>query len=78
MRWQVVVMLMALCFISHLNRISMSVAGDERIMKQYGIAPVKMGIVYSAFLLGMISQCSTELTMLSRMAPMKAARNPLT
>ena len=44
-------MLMAFCFISHLNRISMSVAGDERIMKQYGIAPVKMGMVYSAFLL---------------------------
>lgn len=29
----------------------MSVAGDERIMKQYGIAPEKMGMVYSAFLL---------------------------
>ena len=42
---------MAFCFISHLNRISMSVAADERIMKQYGIAPEKMGMVYSAFLL---------------------------
>src|SRR5688572_15205122 len=42
---------MAFCFISHLNRISMSIAGDERIMKQYGIAPDKMGMVYSAFLL---------------------------
>lgn len=51
MRWVVVGLLMALCFISHLNRISMSVAGDERIMKQYGIAPEKMGMVYSAFLL---------------------------
>jgi len=42
---------MALCFISHFNRISMSVAGDERIMEQYKIAPKQMGIVYSAFLL---------------------------
>lgn len=50
-RWSIVVMLMALCFISHLNRISMSVAGDERIMKQFSISPEKMGIVYSSFLL---------------------------
>src|SRR6266511_4602111 len=42
---------MALCFISHLNRISMAVAGDERIMKQFSIAPEKMGVIYSAFLL---------------------------
>ncbi|PYM13589.1 MAG: hypothetical protein DME18_08625, partial [Verrucomicrobia bacterium] len=42
---------MALCFISHVNRISMAVAGDERIMKQFSIAPEKMGAVYSAFLL---------------------------
>jgi ACS family D-galactonate transporter-like MFS transporter len=49
-RWDVVSLLMALCFISHFNRISMSVAGDERIMQQYGIAPDKMGMVYSAFL----------------------------
>jgi MFS family permease len=50
-RWAVPIALMALCFISHFNRISMSVAADERIMKQYGIAPEKMGLVYSAFLL---------------------------
>jgi MFS family permease len=42
---------MALCFISHLNRISMAVAGDERIMKQFSIEPEKMGVIYSAFLL---------------------------
>jgi MFS family permease len=42
---------MALCFISHLNRASMAVAGADRIMDQYGIDPVKMGSVYSAFLL---------------------------
>src|SRR2546422_720176 len=50
-RWAVPLALMALCFISHFNRISMSVAGDEGIMEQYKIAPKQMGIVYSAFLL---------------------------
>jgi MFS family permease len=50
-RWRIVTLLMALCFISHLNRISMSVAGDQRIMKQFAIAPDQMGLVYSAFLL---------------------------
>jgi MFS transporter, ACS family, D-galactonate transporter len=50
-RWSVVVLLMALCFISHMNRVSMSIAGDERIMAEYGITPKQMGIVYSAFLL---------------------------
>ncbi|MSU61145.1 MAG: MFS transporter [Pedosphaera sp.] len=48
--WGIVGMLMALCFISHLNRISMSVAGDERIMKQFSISPEKMGLIYSSFL----------------------------
>lgn len=41
---------MGLCFISHLNRASMAVAGSDRIMDQYGIDPVRMGAVYSAFL----------------------------
>src|SRR6266498_930852 len=50
-RWQIVGLLMALCFISHLNRVSMSVAADERIMDQFGISPTQMGMVYSAFLL---------------------------
>lgn len=49
--WAVVALLMAICFISHLNRISMSIAGDERIMPQYSIQPKEMGMVYSAFLL---------------------------
>ncbi|PYI85512.1 MAG: MFS transporter [Verrucomicrobia bacterium] len=44
-------MLMALCFISHFNRASMASAGDERIMKQFGISTQQMGMVYSAFLL---------------------------
>src|SRR5256885_12201240 len=50
-RWRIVALLMALCFISHLNRISMAVAGDERIMKQFSIAAEKMGAIYSSFLL---------------------------
>src|SRR5438477_7527561 len=49
-RWRIVALLMALCFISHLNRISMAVAGDERIMKQFSLDPEKMGAIYSAFL----------------------------
>jgi ACS family glucarate transporter-like MFS transporter len=49
-RWRIVMMLMALCSISHINRASMAVAGTDRIMDQYGIDPVKMGSVYSAFL----------------------------
>ena len=43
--------LMALCFISHFNRASITNAGDERIMGQFGISTESMGVVYSAFLL---------------------------
>ena len=50
-RWRIVAMLMALCFISHMNRVSMSVAGNSRIMAQHGFSPTEMGTVYSAFLL---------------------------
>jgi sugar phosphate permease len=49
-RWRILVLLMALCFISHFNRASMASAGDERIMKQFGISTEQMGFVYSAFL----------------------------
>src|SRR3989442_6300176 len=49
-RWRILVLLMALCFISHFNRASMASAGDERIMKQFGISAEQMGVVYSAFL----------------------------
>jgi MFS family permease len=35
---------------AHFNRISISVAGAERIVPVYGVAPDKMGMVYSAFL----------------------------
>jgi sugar phosphate permease len=50
-RWHILALLMALCFISHFNRASMASAGDERIMKQFGISTEQMGVVYSAFLI---------------------------
>ena len=44
-------LLMAILFISHFNRISMSVAGATYLIPEVGISPVRMGAVYSAFLL---------------------------
>jgi MFS transporter, ACS family, D-galactonate transporter len=49
-RWMILAFLMALCFISHFNRASITSAGDERIMQQFGISPERMGVIYSAFL----------------------------
>ena len=49
-RWMILAFLMALCFISHFNRASMTSAGDERIMEQFGISTQEMGVIYSAFL----------------------------
>jgi MFS family permease len=51
MRWRILVLLMALCFFNHFNRASMANAGDERIMKQFGISPQQMGAVYTGLLL---------------------------
>jgi MFS family permease len=42
---------MAFAIMCHFNRISMSVAGTDRIMKQYEIAEPTMGAVYLAYLL---------------------------
>src|SRR3954468_24486021 len=50
-RWKIVLFLMAICFISHFNRISMAVAGNEKIMNDFGISPHEMGYVYSFFLI---------------------------
>jgi MFS family permease len=50
-RWIVLLFLMALCFISHFNRASITSAGDERIMTEFKISPEKMGVIYSAFLI---------------------------
>jgi ACS family D-galactonate transporter-like MFS transporter len=49
-RWVILAFLMALCFISHFNRGSITSAGDERIMKQFDISPQEMGVIYTAFL----------------------------
>ena len=48
-RWMILAFLMALCFISHFNRASITSAGDERIMTQFAISTQDMGIIYSAF-----------------------------
>jgi len=50
-RWRIVGLLMAHAAVCHFNRISISVAGNERIMQQYLIDPTTMGVVYSAYLL---------------------------
>src|ERR687892_147894 len=50
-RWLILGFLMTLCFISHFNRASITSAGDERIMKQFGISPESMGVIYSSFLI---------------------------
>jgi len=50
-RWRIVVLLMALSYISWLLRVSMSVAYDEKIKDDLGITPQAMGYVYSALLL---------------------------
>jgi MFS family permease len=47
----IVVLLMAIVFTGHFNRMSMATAGDARVMRQYQIAPERMGLVYSALLL---------------------------
>jgi len=41
---------MGLCFLSHLNRLAMSVAGTEKLIPEHGISPERMGLVYTAFL----------------------------
>jgi MFS family permease len=50
-RWTILLLLMAFSFMTWFNRVSMSVAGTERLMKQYDISEKRMGMVYSAYLL---------------------------
>src|SRR5260370_3081113 len=50
-RCQIVGLLMAYVLMCHFNRISISVAGTDRIMTQYGIGEKTMGFVYLAYLL---------------------------
>jgi ACS family glucarate transporter-like MFS transporter len=49
--WRVVVLLMVVVGLGHFNRIAISVAGAERIIRENGIDATRMGQVYSAFLL---------------------------
>lgn len=49
-RWRIVGLMMAASFLSWFNRVSISVAGTERIMERYQISPTQMGFVYSALL----------------------------
>lgn len=49
-RGRILLLLMALCFISHFNRLAMPVAGTERIIPELGISPQRMGLVYTSFL----------------------------
>ena len=48
--WHIVGMLVAYSFMTWFNRVSMSVAYDEQIKAESGIAPEDMGFVYSSFL----------------------------
>jgi MFS family permease len=44
-------LLMMVVATAHFNRVGMAVAGTDRIVKDYGVDPERMGLVYSAFLL---------------------------
>jgi MFS family permease len=50
-RWRVLGLLVAFSFLSWFNRVSMSVAGTDRIIDQFGISETAMGWVYTTFLL---------------------------
>jgi MFS family permease len=42
---------MALAWAGHFNRVSISVAGAERLMDEYALTETQMGVVYSSYLL---------------------------
>ena len=50
-RIRVVVLLMGLAALAHLNRVGISVVGDEVFIRRMGIDPVDMGWVYTTFLI---------------------------
>ena len=50
MSWRIVPLLMLFVALAHFNRISISVAGNEQIIKSGMISETKMGLVYSSFL----------------------------
>ncbi len=49
-RYKILILLMAFTGLCHFNRISISVAGTEHIMKDFAITETQMGMVYSAYL----------------------------
>src|SRR5262249_16439902 len=51
MRWRMVPLLMLFAGLAHFNRVSISVAGAEQIIRPGFIDATQMGFVYSAFLL---------------------------
>ena len=51
MRWRILPLLMAFVALAHFNRISLSVAGAEQIIRPCFISETAMGLVYSAYLL---------------------------
>jgi MFS family permease len=50
--WRIIPVLMAIGFFGHFNRVSIAVAGTEHLIPDLGISAERMGIVYSAFLVG--------------------------
>jgi len=49
---RIVPLLMAISFFGHFNRVSIAVAGTEHLIPELGISTERMGVVYSAFLVG--------------------------
>jgi ACS family D-galactonate transporter-like MFS transporter len=49
-RWLILLLLMAFAGLVHFNRISISVAGTEHIMRDYSLSETRMGMVYSSYL----------------------------
>jgi MFS family permease len=50
MRWRIVPFMMVFVALAHFNRLSISVAGAERIIPSDLLNPTQMGLVYSAYL----------------------------
>ena len=50
-RWRIVGMLLVSAALVHFNRISISVAGNERLQSQFGIPETTLGNLYSAYLI---------------------------
>src|SRR5262249_5549936 len=51
-RWQILALLMAFSFMSWFNRVSISVAGTERIKSQFSLTDTQLGNIYTAFFVG--------------------------